>query len=219
MDYRIFLAAPLAAVAMAASSADALRQPDRWFASATYSFPSGATHEGGVAPETEHSGERALTVRALGNRSSRDIGVIEQAAMGYAGKRVRFSAQVMSAGTDGWAGVVVGAGFMPLFLQPAMSDSSGMAPVGAPACPQWCDASVVADIPADSEGAVKVGLALVGNGQVWARRFKLEVVGPDVPLTAHRFAAEQGAAARAEQQAWVRAQAAQRTPPKNLALE
>jgi hypothetical protein len=203
---------------MAASGADALRQPARWFAGATYAWPAGPTHEGGVAPETEGMAERALTVKAIGSRTSRDIGAIEQGVMGYAGKRVRFSAQVMASGTDGWAGLVVGSGFIPLYLQPAQNDVD-MAPLGASACPQWCDVSVVADIPADSEGAVKVGLALVGNGQVWARRFKLELVGRDVPLTAYRFAAEQGAATRAEQQAWVRARAAQRTPPKNLTLE
>lgn len=219
MDYRALLAAPLAAVAMAASSADALRQPDGWFAGATYAYPAGPTHEAGVAPETEASGQRALTVKAIGSRKARDIGTIGQSIGGYAGKRVRFSAQVMASGTDGWAGLVVGEGFIPLYLQPAMGDGVATAPLGAPACPQWCEVSVVADIPASREGFAQVGLALVGNGQVWARGFRLEVVGPDVPPTAHRFAAEQAVAARAEQQAWVRTRAAQRTPPQNLALE
>src|SRR5687768_2883996 len=102
MDYRALLAAPLAAVAMTASSADALRQPDGWFAGATYAFPAGPTHEAGVAPETEGSGQRALTVKAIGSRKLRDIGSIGQGIGGYAGKRVRFSAQVMASGTDGW---------------------------------------------------------------------------------------------------------------------
>jgi hypothetical protein len=219
MDYRALLAAPLAAVAMAASSADALRQPGGWFAGATYAFPAGATHEAGVAPETEGSGQRALTVKAIGSRKLRDIGTIGQGVGGYAGKRVRFSAQVMASGTDGWAGLVVGEGFIPLYLQPWTRDDLITAPLGAPACPQWCDVSVVADIPAGSAGFAQVGLALVGTGQVWARGFRLEVVGPDVPLSPHRFAAEQAATARAEQQAWMRARAAPRTPPQNLALE
>lgn len=219
MDYRALLAAPLAAVAMTASSADALRQPNGWFAGATYAYPIGPTHEAGVAPETEGSGQRALTVKAIGSRRPGDIGTIGQAVGGYAGKRVRFSAQVMASGADGWAGLVVGEGFMPLWLQPGMGIGVITAPLGAPACPQWCDVSVVAEIPADSGGFAQVGLALVGNGQVWARRIRLEMVGPDVPLTTHRFAAEQAAAMRAEQQAWLRSRAAQRTPPQNLALD
>jgi hypothetical protein len=125
----------------------------------------------------------------------------------------------MAVGTDGWAGLVVGEGFIPLYLQPAMADGVITPPLGAPACPQWCDVSVVAEIPTHGGGFAHVGLALVGNGQVWARGFKLELVGPDAPLTSHRFAGEQGAAARVEQQAWVRARAAQRTPPQNLALD
>jgi len=160
MDYRALLAAPLAALAMTASSADALRQPDGWFAGATYAYPAGPTHEAGV-----------------------------------------------------------GEGFMPLYLQPGMVDDLIAAPLGAPACPQWCEVSVVADIPAGREGFAQVGLALVGNGQVWARGMRLELVGPDVPLTQHRFAAEQGAAARAEQQAWLQARAAKRTPPQSVTLD
>lgn len=219
MDYRILLAAPLAAVAMTASSADALRQPANWFSGASWSWPGGQTHEAGVAPESEGAAERALTVRAIGTRTTRDIGTIAQMVGGYAGKRVRFSAQVMASGTDGWAGLVVGSGFMPLYLQPAMSDSPTSGPVGAPACPTWCDVSVVADIPAGGEGFAHPGLALVGNGQVWARRLKLEVVGTDVPLTTYHFAATQAAAAKAEIQAWRRARAAKPTPPQNLSLD
>lgn len=219
MDYRALLAAPLAAVAMTTSSAEALRQPAGWYPGATYTFPGGPTHEAGVAPESEAGGQRALTVKAVGPRKPRDIGSIGQAVGGYAGKRVRFSAQVRAAGTDGWAGLVVGEGFIPLYLQPAMGDGVITPALGAPACPQWCDVSVVAEIPAAGGGFAQVGLALVGNGQVWARGLRLEVVGHDVPLTAHRFAAEQAVAAQAERQAWVRARAAQRTPPQNLALE
>lgn len=220
MDYRALLAAPLAAAAMNASSADALRQPAGWMAGASYAWPQGATHEAGVAPETEASGQRALTVKAIGQRAPHEIGSIGQYAMGHAGKRVRFSAQVMATGVDGWAGLVVGNGFLPLWLQPWMPDADATPPLGAAACPQWCDVSVVADIPADDEGVANVGLALVGSGQVWARGFKLEVVGGDVPVTTQRFAVEAGQAMRAMQQkAKESMRAAQPTPPKNLALQ
>lgn len=220
MDYRALLAAPLAAAAMSASSADALRQPAGCMAGASYAWPQGATHEAGVAPETEASGQRALTVKAIGTRSAHEIGSIGQYAMGHAGKRVRFSAQVMATGVDGWAGLVVGSGFLPLWLQPGTPDADATPPLGAAACPQWCDVSVVADIPADGEGVANVGVALVGSGQVWARGFKLEVVGLDVPVTTQRFAVEAGQAMRAMQQkASESMRAAQPTPPKNLALQ
>ena len=180
----------------------------------------GGDDEAGVAPETEASGQRALTVKAIGTRAPHEIGSISQYAMGHAGKRVRFSAQVMATGVDGWAGLVVGSGFLPLWLQPGVPETDAAPPHGAAACPQWCDVSVVADIPADGEGVANVGVALVGNGQVWARGVKLEVVGRDVPLTTQRFAAEAGEAMRAMQQkAQQQMRAAQPTPPQNLALQ
>lgn len=220
MDYRVLLTVPLAAVAITASGADALRQPAGWMAGASFAWPQGATHEAGVAPETEASGQRALTVKAIGTRSAHEIGSISQYAMGHAGKRVRFSAQVKASGVDGWAGLVVGNGFLPLWLQPGIPDADAVPPVGAAGCPQWCDVSVVADIPADSDGVANVGVALVGNGQVWARGFKLEVVGSDVPVTTQRFAAEAGEALRAMQHKAQQAmRAAPPTPPRNLALQ
>jgi hypothetical protein len=219
MDYRVLLAAPLAAVAMTASSADALRQPTGWFPGASFTWPTSLSYEAGVAPETEHAAERALTVKAIGSHKIRDVGSIAQITGGYAGKRVRFSAQVMASGTDGWAGLVVGEGFVPLYLQAATTDEVKTPAFGSPACAQWCDVSVVTDISADGTGFAAVGLALMGNGQVWARRFRLEVVGQDVPLTSHRFVVEQDAVARAQVQAWQKARAAKQAPLQNLSLE
>jgi len=223
MDYRALLTVPLAALALSASGAETLRQPDGWMSGASYGWPQGATHEAGVAPETETSGQRALTVRSIGVRTAYEIGSISQYAMGYAGQRVRYSAQVKAAGVDGWAGLVVGSGFLPLHLQPGSPDAEAAPPHGAVACPDWCDVSVVADIAPDSDGVANVGLALVGNGQVWARGFKLETVGHDVPLTAQRFGAEAGVALRALQekvQQQMREGMRNRppSPPQNLSL-
>jgi hypothetical protein len=220
MDYRILLAAPLAAVAVSASGGDTMRVPERWMANASYAWPQGATHVAGVAPETEADGHRALTVKAVGKRTAHEIGSIAQYGMGYAGKRVRFSAQVKASGVDGWAGLVVGPSFLPLPYQPGNADiAPEFAARGAAACPQWCDVSVVADIPAGSDGVANLGLALVGNGQVWARRFKLESVGSEVPLTTHRFAVEAGEAMKATHQKVRQLRGAKPTPPQNLALE
>lgn len=217
MDYRSLLAVPLAALALSASGADTLRQPNGWLAGASFSWPGGKTHEAGVAPESENSGQRALTVKSVGERKPHDIGSISQGLMGYAGKRVRFSAQVMTAGVDRWGGLVVGTDFLPIYLLPTSPDGADAR--GAPGCPGWCDVSVVADIPADSNGVANVGLALVGSGQVWARAFKLEIVGQEVPVTQQRFGTEAAAAFEAlvaENQARMRKSPP--TAPQNLSL-
>ncbi|CAM3718269.1 hypothetical protein [Roseateles saccharophilus] len=225
MDYRSLLAIPLAALALSASGADKLRQPSNWIAGASYAWPSGATHEAGVAPETETSGQRALTVRSIGKRAAHEAGSISQFVPGYAGKRVRFSAQVKSAAADGWGGIVVASSYQLLFLSYLAPEFDEVPPLGAAGCPDWCDVSVVADIPADDgSGAISVGLALVGSGQVWARGVKLETVGEDVPLTTQRFGVEAAAAFRvwlgaAQKQFREQLRNQPPSPPQNLSLQ
>lgn len=218
MDYRSLLAVPLAALALSASGADTLRQPSGWTSGASFSWPGGKTHEAGVAPDTDASGQRALTVKSLGERKAHDVGSIDQSVMGYRGKRVRFSAQVKMAGVDHWAGLAIGAGWGPLYLRPLADE--GARARGAQGCPEWCEVSVVADIPADSIGVANVGLALVGSGQVWARSFKLEIVGQEVPVTEQSFGDEAAAAFKAmaaENQARLRQQPPR--APQNLSLQ
>jgi hypothetical protein len=219
MDYRILLAAPLAAAAVTASGADSLRQPEGWMAMASYAWPQGQTHEAGVAPETETSGQRALTVKALGQRQPTEIGSISQYAFGYAGKRVRLTAQVKTAG-DGWGGLVISQGYNPLPFLAFTEAYATTPPRGAAGCPDWCEVSVVADVPVDHDhaGVVNVGLALVGNGQASARSLRLEAVGADVPVTTEVFAAQ--AAGQLRQSALLGQQmmAAQKKTPTNLSL-
>lgn len=224
MDYRALLTVPLAALALSASGAGTLRQPDGWTSGATYRWPDGETHEAGVAPETEASGQRALTVRSKGKGSFSDIGGIGQFVHGYAGQRVRFTGQVKAAGVDGWGGLVVASGFKLLYLAHLDPDFDKTPPLGAAACPDWCEVSVVADIPAGDGGAVSAGLALAGSGQVWARSLRLEIVGRDVPLSTQRFGAEAAIAARELQQKvqqMLRARTQDAAPmlPQNLSLQ
>ncbi|WP_457421153.1 hypothetical protein [Roseateles sp. P5_E7] len=224
MDYRTLLTVPLAALALSASGADTLRQPDGWASGASYRWPDGNTHEAGVAPESEASGQRALTVRSIGKGSISDIGGIGQFVQGYAGQRVRFTGQVKAAGVDGWGGLVVASGYKLLYLAHLDPDFDKTPPLGAAACPDWCEVSVVADIPADGPGAVSVGLALAGNGQVWARSVRLEKVGRDVPLSTQRFGVEAAVAARElheKVQQMLRARQQDTAPmqPQNLSLQ
>lgn len=217
MDYRSLLTIPLAALALSASSAETLRLPAGWQGHGTPGLA--ASHAYGVAADTEGQASRALTVQALGQRQPSELGAVWQTVTGYSGKRVRLSAQVKANGVDGWAGLVVREGFLPIFMLAGHPEEQPPSvEVAAPGCKDWCAVSVVADIPADSFGAATVGLALIGNGQVWARDFKLEVVGREVPLTAQRFAAQQTDALRDQFHRSLQARAAQVTPPQNLAL-
>jgi hypothetical protein len=221
MDYRALLTVPLAALALTASGDDKLRQPAGWFVSTSFAAD-GATHEAGVAPETENAGQRALAVKALGERKTYEIGGIGQILEGYGGQRVRFSAQVKTAGVDRWAGLVVASSVAMIHLLPASSgfDAEATAPRGVAGCPEWCDVSVVADIPAGRYSVANIGLALVGSGQVWARNFKLETVSRDVPVTAQRFGVEAAAALTAlQKEAKERLRKSPPTPPQNLALQ
>jgi len=219
MDYRSLLTIPLAALAISASGADKLRQPQGWIAGSSYVWPQGASHEAGVAPETEASGHRALTVKAIGERGMSDIGSISQYVFGYAGKRARFTAQVKAIGVDGWAGLVIGDGFLPLWLHPGAREADTALPRGAAACPDWCEVSVVADIPASGNGVAQVGLALAGNGQAWARDLTLEAVGPEVPLSTGGFAEKASEAQKAAREKFLSERAAKATPPVNLLLQ
>ena len=147
MDYRSLLTVPLAALALTASGADKMRAPDGWSALATHAWPAGPTHEAGVAPETERSGQRALTVRSLGDAQPDQIGGISQMVWGYAGKRLRFAGQVKTAASGGWGGLVVGPNSKPLAYQAYLGAFISAPPQGAAGCADWCEVSVVADIP------------------------------------------------------------------------
>ena len=219
MDYRALLSIPLAALMLSANGAETRRRPAGWIPFAGWDGLNSPTHEAGVAPETETSSQRALTVKAIGERKADQIGSIFQPLTGYADRRVRFSAQVKTAGVDQWAGLAVSSDVM-LDPMPESQQADALAPRGAAGCPEWCDVSVVADIPASNGGTVLVGLALIGNGQVWARGFKLETVGREVPVTAHRFGAEAAAIVKADRE-WYETQMRNRnpTPPQNLSLQ
>lgn len=219
MDYRSLFAIPIAALALSASSAEPLRMPQGWQGGGSFTWPAGPTYAWGVAPDSEQQAQRALTVRSLGRRQGTDLGAVWQSAVGYTGKRVRFTAEVKATGTDGWAGLVVRDGFLPLYILPASpGETEPATSAAAPACPDWCTVSVVADITANEVGAT-VGLALIGNGQAWARGFKLEVVGSDTPVTTQRFAAVQTASLREQIARNQQSQASQPRPPANLALQ
>jgi hypothetical protein len=213
MNFRVLLAAPLAALVMTSSAAE-LRMPQGWFA--TISAPANM-YVAGVDPSMVEAGRHTLLIQSVGSRRALEFGGVTQIVIGYAGKRVRFSAQVKTADTDTWAGLVL-SDKMVFLAGLSSADADTMAHFfGAAAGADWQTVGVVVDVPNDGSMII-AGLALVGNGKVWARDLKFEVVGPDVLLsTSHvgldlkRF--------QAEQQDAEAALAAHEKPPQNLELE
>jgi hypothetical protein len=213
MDFRVLLAAPLAALVMSSSAAD-LRMPQGW---APGFDLSGNVYEAGVDLSMEEPGRHSLLIQSVGSRGELDIGGVTQMVLGYGGKRVRFSAQVKAAETDTWAGLVLG-DKMVFLHQFSASDVDTMAHLfGVAAGTDWQTVSVVVDAPNDGVW-ITAGLALVGNGKVWARDLKLDVVGPDVPLSTSHIGVDV-ARALAQLQEQEAAQAAHEKPPQNLELQ
>lgn len=213
MDFRVLLAAPLAALVMTSSAAE-LRMPQGWFP--TISAPAGG-YVAGVDPSMEEPGRHSLLIQSVGSRRTIEFGGVTQLVMGYAGKRVRFSAQVKAADTDTWAGLVLSDNMV--FLAGLSSgDADTMAHIfGAAAGADWKTVSVVVDTLSE-RSFITAGLVLVGNGKVWARDLKFEVVGPDVPLSTGHVGLDLEPF-HVEQKAAEAARAAHEKPPQNLELK
>jgi hypothetical protein len=190
MDYRALLLVPLAAVVLSVSAA-APRMPDDWdlVAIAHSRESNGANYQAGIDPASEAAGVPVLSLRSTGEllpAPPTSVGAVSEQASGYGGQRVRFSAEVRKDGASPWAGLFI----TPTPAAQVPRTASGepgvehQLPLGVPVSPgaDWQHIAVVIDVPAGAP-LLSVGLALVGEGQVWARKFSFEVVGPEVPVT------------------------------------
>ncbi len=215
MDYRVFFAAPLAALVMSVSATESIL-PAPWTAmragipasSGPVDWAKGPppAYDIGVDPAAEEQGQRSLSIKSLVKLDPgyANFAVAQQSAQGYAGKRLRFSAQVRSEGVSTWAGLFMDDGPKGGALNVVAAGLEGgehtLPPSGAAAqAPNgtWQDVSVVVQVPA-TVNSVTLGLALVGEGKVWARKLHFEVVGPEVPLTDTRMLGFDWAKARDE---------------------
>jgi hypothetical protein len=194
MDYRVLFAAPLAALVISVSAAQP-HLPSPWVPISSGTHGSGGpTYDIGVDPAAEEQEQRSLSIKSLGELGTYGVtlGAAQQQARGYAGKRLRFSGQIRSKGVGTWAGLYMGEGDLSLLIALAggiesaektlpPNGAAGQSPLDA-----WQDVSVVVQVPATANYVV-LGLALMGEGQVWARKLRFEVVGPEVPLTSTRM--------------------------------
>jgi hypothetical protein len=209
MDYRVLFAAPLAALVMSVSATES-SLPSPWVAMPLGIAAPDVTvdwtkvdwtkgppriYDIGLDPAAEVQGERSLSIKSLVKLepSLANFALAQQRAQGYAGKRLRFSGQIRSEGVSIWAGL-----FMDedptlttlIRLQGGLEGDENTLPfrgaAGQAPYKVWQDVSVVVQLPTTSD-SVTLGLALVGEGQVWARKLRFEVVGPEVPLTSTRM--------------------------------
>jgi hypothetical protein len=206
MDYRVLFAAPLAALVMSVSATES-SLPSPWVAmpigvaapEVTVDWSKGPPriYDIGLDPAAEVQGQRSLSIKSLVklNPAYVSYGIAQQSAQGFAGKRLRFSGQIRSEGVSTWAGLfmdesakgsalgILGNG-LDLGGGEATLPPSGAA--GQEPFKAWQDVSVVVQVPA-TVNTVTLGLALVGEGKVWARKLHFEVVGPEVPITSTRM--------------------------------
>lgn len=195
MDYRALFITPLAALVLSVG-ATGLQMPAGWQASkaprADAAAIGAAVDQYEIGIDTALPGSSpSLTVRCVAklNPEIISVGHAYQSVSGYAGQRVRFSGQVRAEAPSGWAGLYLGLGDMDRdLLTPVAMGEAGVEkrlPLGAavPAADGlWHDVSVVLDVPADPPW-LTLGVAQVGEGQVWVRDLRFEVVGAEVPVT------------------------------------
>ena len=104
----------------------------------------------------------------------------------YAGKRVRLSANLKSEGVESWGGLWMRIDDAnhpnPTNGHPSMVAFDNMHDRSVKGTTRWRNYSVVLDVPEGATG-IYIGLQLDGPGALWVNGMKLEVVGPEVPVT------------------------------------
>ncbi len=173
----VFVAAAVAAISLTSASVSetASDNPIKgWLFSQSIpqEYDSGTTHFNGVAGKCAFIKARAAA--PSGNATLRQ----EISADNYRSQRLRLSAQIKTDGAaltrlwmrvDGLQGKTLASYFM------------GDRPISGTT--EWRRYDVVLDVPSDAV-EVAFGYNLKGGGTAWARDFKLEPVGKDVPVSA-----------------------------------
>jgi hypothetical protein len=223
MDWKILLAAPLAAVLLVAGAAP-LAPPNGWSSGST-----GNTSKAylmGIDSQMQFQGQRSLSVQSQeGLVNATSHGALIQYAYGYEGRRVRFSGWMRSENVKDWAGAflrIEPRGDERFFgsRRPDMKEEDlPFGAGGATSLSQWTEVSIVADVPNAPGTMLSMGAMVVGHGKVWLSTMKFEEVGLDVPLTPARIGMPLVNATEREAEAKRKAERAARRQPPNLSLE
>lgn len=223
MDWKILLAAPLAAVLLVAG-AKPLSPLNGWSSASTGNTSKG--YSVGIDDEVRFQGQRSLSVQSQeGLVSTTSHGALIQYAYGYEGRRVRFSGWMRSADVKDWAGAflrIESDGTERFFgsRRPDLKEED--LPFGAGAATavgNWTEVSIVADVPNAPGTMISMGAVVVGRGKVWLSTMRFEEVGPDVPLTSARIGLPLPTAADLAAQAKRKAERAARRQAPNLNLD
>jgi hypothetical protein len=185
MNYKVLVAAALAAVVVQASALDE-SLPSPWFKNGQQ--PALDACKAGVDTDLEKRGTRNITLRCEEAPGGGFVGVMQNfAASDYLGKRLRFSALVKVEGVEDWAGLWMrvddkdkpSAAFDNMQNRPIKGSSD------------WTPYSVVLDASPNAQG-VFFGVILIGQGQVWVSDLRLEVVAEYVMPTSRTLQSRPG---------------------------
>ena len=224
MDWKILLAAPLAA-ALLVAGATPLTPANGWSSGST--GISSKAYLMGIDSQVQFQGLRSVSVQSQdGLVRENSHGAIVQYAYGYQGKRVRFSGWMRTADVGNWAGAFlrVEHGGSERFFGSSRPDLRAEdLPFGAGGghtVDHWTEVSLVADVPEAAAAFVSMGAMVVGQGKVWLSAMRFEEVGPEVALTTARIGFPLATQAELEAAAAQRSaeRAARRRPP-DLGLE
>jgi len=143
-----------------------------------------------VDPATVYNGQASTYLKSKPGIETSGFGTLSQgfSAAQYAGKRVRFSANVKSDSVEphgtptAWAGLWmrVDAASKMLVLDNMHDFGEDRSIKGTT---EWKNYAVVLDVPEGATG-IFVGILLHGSGAIWINGGKFEVVGPEVAVTA-----------------------------------
>jgi hypothetical protein len=149
-----------------------------------------------------YQGQPAVYLKAKPDSELSGFGTMSQyfSAAQFAGKRVRFSANIKSQGIDprargeSWAGLWLridgdpsggNGGPKPLIMDNMHQTGTDRAIKGTR---DWQNYSVVLDVAPNATG-VGLGVLLSGAGELWISGMKFEVVGLNVPVTVEKTVA------------------------------
>ena len=144
-------------------------------------------YDSAVDPNTLYNGKPSTYIKSKEPVKATALGSIVQEVKvtPYIGKRIRLSANLKSEGVREWGGLWmrVDDANRPQRGFPSSVGFDDMHDRSVKGTTEWQNYSIVLDVPAGATG-IYVGLALIGPGTLWMNGNKVEVVGPEVPVTA-----------------------------------
>ena len=137
-----------------------------------------ADYDAGIDPQITNSGSRSAYLKAR-QPNAEGFGTLMQdfRAEKYLGKRVRLSASVKTEAVSGWAAL-----WMRVDKGAESVAFDNMQDRPLKGTTDWRNYQVVLDVPQDAT-EVFIGVLLGGPGTVWLSNVKVEIVGPETPIT------------------------------------